>query len=235
MDRVRRAGRAALVLVVALAATLSPSIAVRPGSVVRAATVDWPASSLVVSEVQTGGASASDEFVEIANQGPAAVDLNGLEVIYATSSGSTTTRKGTWSQPFLLDPGRRTLLVNGAGSYAGVGDAVYTGGFAATGGAVILRVVGGSVVDAIGWGMRRTRSSRVSPHRHRPPGRVSSGDRADLPATAGTATTTPPTGWSTRPRRRRAWPRHRSPTNRPPRQPRRWSRPRPRPSRRPRP
>ena len=38
----------------------------------RAATVAWPTSTLVVSEVQTGGGSASDEFVEIANQGTAA-------------------------------------------------------------------------------------------------------------------------------------------------------------------
>ena len=46
--------------------------------------VGWPPSTLVVSEVQTGGASASDEFVEIANQGAAPVDLAGLEVVYAT-------------------------------------------------------------------------------------------------------------------------------------------------------
>ena len=38
----------------------------------RAAAVTWPTSTLVVSEVQTGGASASDEFVEIANQGAGA-------------------------------------------------------------------------------------------------------------------------------------------------------------------
>ncbi len=61
------------------------------------AAVAWPPSTLVVSEVQTGGASASDEFVEIANQGAAPVDLLGLEVVYATSSGSTVTRKATWS------------------------------------------------------------------------------------------------------------------------------------------
>ena len=35
----------------------------------RAASVAWPVSTLVVSEVQTGGGSASDEFVEVANQG----------------------------------------------------------------------------------------------------------------------------------------------------------------------
>jgi uncharacterized protein len=116
-----------------------------------AAAVAWPPSTLVVSEVQTGGASASDEFVEIANQGAGAVDLAGLEVVYATSSGSTVTRKATWTASTTLEPGRRVLLANAAGSYAPVADLTYTGGFAATGGAVALRVVGGSAVDAIGW------------------------------------------------------------------------------------
>ena len=74
-----------------------------------AADVAWPVSTLVVSEVQTGGASASDEFVEIANQGAAPADFLGLEVVYATSSGSTVTRKATWAVSTMLDPGRRLL------------------------------------------------------------------------------------------------------------------------------
>src|SRR6476469_3714064 len=118
----------------------------------RAAAFAWPTSTLVVSEVQTGGTSASDEFVEIANQGAGAVDLAGVEVVYATSSGSTVTRKGTWSVSTVLDPGKRVLLANAAGTYAALGDATYSGGFAATGGTVALRVVGGAVIDSVGWG-----------------------------------------------------------------------------------
>ena len=102
--------------------------------------------------MQTGGSSASDEFVEIANQGSGPVDLIGLEVVYATSTGSTVTRKASWSSSQVVAPGRRILIVNGGGSYVGMGDATYTGGFAATGGAIALRVIGGSVIDAIGWG-----------------------------------------------------------------------------------
>ncbi len=153
MVRARRAGRSALALIVAVGLLVGPPARpVWPPTTVRAAVVAWPASTLVVSEVQTGGASASDEFVEIANQGAAPVDLLGLEVVYATSTGSTVTRKGTWTSSLVLDPGRRALLVNGSGAYAGVGDLVYTGGFAATGGAIALRVVGGAVVDSVGWG-----------------------------------------------------------------------------------
>jgi outer membrane biosynthesis protein TonB len=153
MQRVRRAADVALALVVALCLSSLPAAAAPVGGgVALAASVAWPVSTLVVSEVQTGGSSASDEFVEIANQGDAPVDLIGLEVVYATSSGSTVTRKATWTASTVLPPGRRVLLVNSVGSYVALGDATYTGGFAATGGAIALRVVGGAVIDAIGWG-----------------------------------------------------------------------------------
>ncbi|HET8786988.1 MAG TPA: hypothetical protein VFM38_15245, partial [Candidatus Limnocylindrales bacterium] len=89
---------------------------------------------------------------EIANQGDGPVDLIGLEVVYATSTGSTVTRKSTWPGSTILSPGQRILLANSVGSYVGMGDATYTGGFAATGGAIALRVVGGAVIDAVGWG-----------------------------------------------------------------------------------
>ena len=113
-----------------------------------------PSSTLVVSEVQTGGTSASDEFVELANQGAAPVDLGGLELVYVTSTGGTITRKATWTSPTLLEPGRRVLAANSTGIYAGIADASYSGGLAATGGAMVLRVVGGTPIDAVGVGRR---------------------------------------------------------------------------------
>lgn len=153
MQRVRRAANVALALVVALCLSSVPAATTTSGGgIALAAAVAWPPSTLVVSEVETGGASASDEFVEVANQGSGPVDLIGLELVYATSSGSTVTRKATWAASTILSPGKRVLVVNSAGSFAPIGDVVYTGGFAATGGALALRVVGGSVVDAVGWG-----------------------------------------------------------------------------------
>jgi uncharacterized protein YdeI (BOF family) len=148
MDRARRAGTTALVIALVL---ISAGLPAGPQQAF-AAPVGWPVSTLVVSEVQTGGASASDEFVEVANQGTGPVDLIGLEVVYATSSGSTVTRKASWGASFVVEPGRRVLIVNAAGAYAAIGDLTYSGGFAATGGAVALRVIGGSVVDSVGWG-----------------------------------------------------------------------------------
>jgi uncharacterized protein YdeI (BOF family) len=152
MQPARRAATTALALVIAVCLSSGPAGSLRLADVALAASVPWPVSTLVVSEIQTGGSSASDEFVEIANQGAGPVDLIGLELVYATSSGSTVTRKATWSSSTILGAGQRTLVVNSAGAYIGFGDATYTGGLAATGGSVALRVVGGSVIDALGWG-----------------------------------------------------------------------------------
>ena len=102
MDRARRAGWTALIVVVA--GRVHRAAGGRDAASSPAA-VGWPPSTLVVSEVQTGGASASDEFVEVANQGAAPVDLGGLEVVYATSSGSTVTRKATWDGARSSRPG----------------------------------------------------------------------------------------------------------------------------------
>src|SRR5262245_47150166 len=151
MQRVRRAANTALVLV-ALCLASGPAAPPQLVAIARAAAVVWPPSTLVISEAQTGGASASDEFVEIANQGSGPVDLIGLELVYATSTGTTVTRKATWAGSTILAPGIRLLVSNSAGSLAGLGDAVYSGGFAATGGALALRIVGGAVIDSIGWG-----------------------------------------------------------------------------------
>jgi hypothetical protein len=147
MARARRAGWTALIVVVLVA-----SIGGWRGTRVLAAAVAWPPSTLVLSELQTGGTSASDEFVELANQGPMPVDLGGLEVVYATSSGSTVTRKATWATATILAPGQRLLIANAAGVHASIADATYAGGFAATGGAIALRAIGASAIDAVGWG-----------------------------------------------------------------------------------
>ena len=54
--------------------------------------------------------------------------------------------------PRPLGPGQHLLIANSAGAYSTLGDATYSGGFAATGGAIALRIVGGATIDAIGWG-----------------------------------------------------------------------------------
>ena len=81
------------------------------------------AGSLLVAEVVTGGASASDEYVEVANAGPTPVDLAGHELVYVSASGATITRKAAWTAPFVVDPGRHVLVANSLGLHAAVADA----------------------------------------------------------------------------------------------------------------
>ncbi|HEX7490134.1 MAG TPA: lamin tail domain-containing protein [Candidatus Limnocylindrales bacterium] len=115
--------------------------------------VAWPASSgLLLAEVMTGGGSASDEFVEIANAGSVAADLAGTELVYVTASGATITRKAGFTAPLLLVPGQHLLVANSAGMYGPLADVTYTGGLAADGGAVALRGADGTVIDSLGWG-----------------------------------------------------------------------------------
>lgn len=150
MERTRGAVIAALGVVLSVGGA-AWAAASDPGGAVTAA-VTWPTSTLLVSEIQTGGSSASDEFAEITNVGAGSVDLAGLEIVYATSTGSTVTRKASWTSSVLLEPGRHLFIANSAGIYAGLADATYSGGFAATGGAIVLRPIGGTPVDAVGWG-----------------------------------------------------------------------------------
>lgn len=109
---------------------------------------------LVVSEVMTGGISASDEFIELYNPTTSTQPLEGLEVVYVTSTGATVTRKAAWATGAGGVPaGAHLLIANSGGSFAGLADVTYAGGLAAAGGSVAVRVQGAtSAVDAVGWG-----------------------------------------------------------------------------------
>ena len=109
---------------------------------------------LVISEVVTGGASASDELIEIYNPAPVALPLEGLEVVYVSATGLTVSRRAAWGLGApLVEPGGHVLVANELGVYAAIADAFYTSGIAATGGSVALRILDASTaVDAVGWG-----------------------------------------------------------------------------------
>ena len=127
----------------------------------------------------TGGASASDEYVEITNAGAVPADLAGVELAYVTSSGSTVTRKATWSELTLLATGQHLLVANALGAYASTADATCSGGSR-------RRVVRScSALSAaprstrLAGAMRRMRSSRAPRRRRRRRARASSGGPED--------------------------------------------------------
>ncbi len=151
-----RAALAALSAILLAGLTMAPVVARpepgAPGAApqVAALTVNHP----VISEVMTGGASASDEFIELYNPAAGDLSLEGLELIYASASGTTVTRKATWdSGAPPLPPGGHLLLANAAGLFAADADATYSNGLAAGGGSVALRLADTlAPVDAVGWG-----------------------------------------------------------------------------------
>jgi hypothetical protein len=117
-------------------------------------TTELASGHLVLSEIITGGTSASDELVELYNPGASALPTEGLELIYVTASGATITRKASWAAGSPEIPGgAHFLIANEAGVYAAIADLTYANGLAATGGSLALRVLGASsAVDAVGWG-----------------------------------------------------------------------------------
>jgi len=152
---------AVLASVTLLLALLSTTVAVNDetaGPVQLAADAGAPAAEpidhLLVSEVMTGGASASDELIELYNPSTVALPLEGLEVIYVTSTGGTVTRKASWAAGApSLPAGAHLLIANGAGAFAGIADVTYTNGLAAPGGSVAIRILGAATaIDAVGWG-----------------------------------------------------------------------------------
>ena len=153
MHRARRAVLAAFILIWSVAALALADAVPAAVSSGPSAAVAWPTSrGLLIAEIVTGGASASDEYIELTNAGPASVDLNGLELAYASSAGTSATKRVGWTAPLLLGPGRHLLIANSAGIFAARADATYTAGIAATGGEVVLRPTGGTPIDAVGWG-----------------------------------------------------------------------------------
>ena len=148
-------GVSAPLALVVVASLLLAALSVA-GSAPAASAAESPAvpDHVVVSELITGGASASDEFIELYNPTGAALPLEGLELVYVSASGLTVSRRAAWEVGAPeLSAGHHLLIANEAGIYAGIADATYASGMAATGGSVALRIIGaGSAVDAVGWG-----------------------------------------------------------------------------------
>lgn len=108
---------------------------------------------IVLSEVATGGpGGGADEFVEIYNVSSGTVDVGGLDLRYASSSGAESSRLVV---PFgtLIESHHYLLLASTSYTGATTPDVAmrWTTGLAGSGGTVLL-AAGGAVVDQFGWG-----------------------------------------------------------------------------------
>lgn len=132
------------------AITLATVAGVLPDASVRA---EAPAH-LLIAEIATGGAGANDEFIELVNPSLVPLPLSNVEVAYVSASGATVSQRVAWGTDAPhVSPGGRVLLANEAGVHAALADRTYAGGLAATGGTVIIRMLGSAVaIDAVGWG-----------------------------------------------------------------------------------
>lgn len=126
--------------------------------------IDAPAVSpnLVISQFQPGtGTSANDEFIEIHNIGPTAVDLNGYRVVYRSQNGTSDVGPmGVWTTTTILQPGQFYLIASNSYSGGVTPNQVYNTAscacsLSASNGGLAIRQGAqntGAIIDAVGWG-----------------------------------------------------------------------------------
>ena len=141
--------RRATLLIGVIASTLALLATPAP---VRGATSGRAA--LMFTEVLTGAASASDEYVQIESTGEDVTPLSDIELIYRSASGLTTRRLVSLAALPPLAAGGRLLLANAAGSAAGQALLTWSDGIASSGGALLLRKISApsEIIDAVAWG-----------------------------------------------------------------------------------
>ena len=141
--------RRATLLIGVIASTLALLATPAP---VRGATSGRAA--LMFTEILTGAASASDEYVQIEATGEGVTPLNDVELIYRSASGLTTRRLVSLAALPPLAAGGRLLLANAASSAAGQALLTWSDGIASSGGALLLRKISApsEIIDAVAWG-----------------------------------------------------------------------------------
>ncbi len=114
---------------------------------------------LVISQFQVLGGNQQDEFIELHNIGPAAVDLNGYRVVYRSATGVNDVAMVNWTTSTIVPSGGFYLISSGP-SYDGTVPAqisydTSTVSMAAAGGGVAIRngaLNTGTIIDSVGYG-----------------------------------------------------------------------------------
>ena len=107
-------------------------------------------AQLVINEVQTGGSSASDEFIEIYNPCASSVTVTG-SLVYRASAGTSDIKLADLNNKAI---GKQGYLVAANSGYKGTTDIAFNGGTGLndTGGGVALLDGNGKTINAMGWG-----------------------------------------------------------------------------------
>jgi hypothetical protein len=101
--------------------------------------------------VQTGGATALDEFIELYNTCPdKPFSLAGHTLVYRAATGTAEFVRLAFTTE-VIAAGEPYFVCANSG-FGGTADAHYTDGLALDGGGLALRAPDGNLVDAAGWG-----------------------------------------------------------------------------------
>jgi hypothetical protein len=114
-------------------------------------TSDTRKCTVEINEVQTGGATALDEFIELYNTCPdKPFNLAGHTLVYRAATGAAEFVRIAFTTE-MIAAGQPYFVCANSG-FAAAADAHYTDGLALDGGGLALRAPDGSLVDAVGWG-----------------------------------------------------------------------------------
>ncbi len=111
--------------------------------------------NLVISEVQTGGATAAQEFVEIFNNSATTVNVTNWKLTYYSSSSDLSTPTQTFATfSGAIAPHSYVLLVSSVYILPSgvIQDGTFTGGMSSTGGHLRILDSNGIEKDKFGWG-----------------------------------------------------------------------------------
>jgi DNA/RNA endonuclease G (NUC1) len=115
--------------------------------------------TLVISQFQTGGVTATDEFIELHNISSSSVDLNGYRVVYRSAGGTTDVAIANWTTSTIIPGGAYYLIASSPGYDDTVTpDATYNpsnGSMSGTGGGIAIRngaANTGTIIDSVGYG-----------------------------------------------------------------------------------
>lgn len=140
--------------------TASPTPTVAPSPTPTPSPSPTPgAGTVVISQFQTGGGTAEDEFIELHNTSGSAIDLNGYRLVYRATGGTTDVGPfATWTTSTVLLPGQYYLVASTSYDGAAAANATYNPStcscsMSVGGGGLALRPsLSGTPVDSVGWG-----------------------------------------------------------------------------------
>lgn len=121
-------------------------------------------SRLVISQVQIGGQTATDEFVEIFNAGDTAADLTGWKLRKKTQTEGSSPVNLVSSMSGVLAPKKYLLVAHENYQGTTAEDVVYSTNSVAADNTVILENAQGTVIDKVGFGQAFDREGTAAPN-----------------------------------------------------------------------